>query len=110
MVSINLTLLGLGTLNCEKAGHPAISEGPACNAVPGSNFSIRRVRSVPSIEELRNEIVSLEERALYMADLANCIPEHQDWLWRSEERLTDEAERLKRLLAEEESRCKTRPA
>jgi hypothetical protein len=65
---------------------------------------------VPSIEELRNEIVSLEERALFIADLANCIPEHQDWLWRSEERLTDEAERLKRLLADEESGLMARTA
>jgi hypothetical protein len=61
------------------------------------------VPRVPSIEELRNEIVSLEERALFMGDLANCMPEHQVWLWASEERLRDEAERLKRLLAEEES-------
>ena len=65
---------------------------------------------MPSIEELRNEIVSLEERALFIADLANCIPEHQDWLWRSEERLTDEAERLKRLLADEESGLMARTA
>jgi len=56
------------------------------------------------LEELRNEIVSLEERALYMADLANCLPEHQEWLWRAEERLRREAERLKRLMTGEESR------
>jgi hypothetical protein len=65
---------------------------------------------VPSIEELRNEIVSLEERALYMADLANGMLEHQDWLWRAEDRLRHEAERLKRLLADEESRRKAFPA
>ena len=57
-----------------------------------------------SLEELQNEIVSLEERALYMADLANCLPDHQDWLWRAEDRLRREAECLKRLLAEKESR------
>jgi hypothetical protein len=51
---------------------------------------------VPRLEELRNEIVSLEERALYMADLANCL-DHQDWLWRAHDR----PERLKRLLADE---------
>jgi hypothetical protein len=39
-----------------------------------------------------------------MADLANCLPDHQDWLWRAEKRLRREAERIKRLLADEESR------
>jgi hypothetical protein len=58
---------------------------------------------VPSIEELRNEIVRLEEWALYLADLSNCLPEHQDWMFAAEERLHREAERLKRLVAEEES-------
>jgi hypothetical protein len=56
------------------------------------------------LKELRDEIVSLEERTLYMADLANCLPDHQDWLWSAEERLRREAECLKRLLAEKESR------
>jgi hypothetical protein len=60
--------------------------------------SERRVRRVPSIEELRNEIVSLEERALYMADLANCLPDHQDWLWRAHDHLRSEVERRRRLL------------
>jgi hypothetical protein len=53
---------------------------------------------------MRNEIVSLEERALYMADLAYCLPDQQDWLWRAEERLRREAERLMRLMTDEESR------
>lgn len=65
---------------------------------------------MPSLDELRNEIASLEERALFMADLANCIPDHQDWLWRAEDRLRREAERLKRLLADEESGRKARPS
>jgi hypothetical protein len=68
------------------------------------------VRRVLSLEELRNEIVSLEERALYMADLANCLLEHQDWLWRAHDRLRFEAERFKHLLADEESQHKTCPA
>jgi hypothetical protein len=50
------------------------------------------------------KIVGLEERALYMADLANCLPDQQDWLWRAEERLRRKAERVKRLLADEERR------
>jgi hypothetical protein len=62
------------------------------------------VRRKSSLEELRNEIVSLEERALFVADLANCLPDHQDWLRKAEERLRREAECLKRLLAYEESR------
>ena len=65
------------------------------------------MRRVLSLEELRNEIVSLEERALYLADLANCLPDHQDWLWRAHDRLRLEGERFKRLLADEESRRKT---
>jgi hypothetical protein len=40
------------------------------------------------------KIVGLEERALYMADLANCLPDHQDWLWRTHGRLRLEAERV----------------
>jgi hypothetical protein len=64
------------------------------------------VRRKSSLEVLRNEIVSLEERALYMADLANCLPDHQDWLWRAHDRLRREGERFKRLLADAESRRK----
>jgi hypothetical protein len=60
------------------------------------------------LKELRDEIVSLEERTLYMADLANCLPDHQDWLWRAEKRLRCEAERINRLLADEESRRRYR--
>jgi hypothetical protein len=62
------------------------------------------VRHELSLEELRNEIVSLERRALFVADLANCLPDHQDWLRKAEDRLRREAERLRRLLADEESR------
>jgi hypothetical protein len=43
-----------------------------------------------------------------MADLANCLPDHQDWLWRAEKRLRCEAERINRLLADEESRRRYR--
>jgi len=58
---------------------------------------------------MRSEIVSLDERALYMIDLANCLLEHQDWLWRAHDRRRLEGERVKRLLADEESRRKTCP-
>jgi len=34
----------------------------------------------------------LEERALLLADLATCLPDDQDWLWRAEGRLRSEAE------------------
>jgi hypothetical protein len=37
-------------------------------------------------------------------DLANCLPDHQDWQRRAEEHLRREAECLKALLANEESR------
>jgi len=64
------------------------------------------VRRKSSLEVLRNEIVSLEERALYMADLANWLLDHQDWLRKSHNRLRLEAELDKRLLADEESKRK----
>lgn len=59
---------------------------------------------MPNLEELQNKIVSLEERALYLADLANCMPDHQGWLWNAEEHVRREVERLKFLLANEETR------
>ncbi len=45
--------------------------------------------------ELGERIRTLEESALYIRDLANCIPEHSDWLWRIENQITSEVQRLR---------------
>jgi hypothetical protein len=48
--------------------------------------------------ELRKRIATLEESALYITDLGNCIPEHCDWLWAVADKLTAEAAALRQSL------------
>ncbi len=45
--------------------------------------------------EVDEKIRTLEESALYIRDLANCIPEHSDWLWRIESQIASEVQRLR---------------
>jgi hypothetical protein len=53
--------------------------------------------------ELRKRIATLEDSALYINDLANCIPEHCDWLWTIADKLNAEAAALKQSLGDQSS-------
>ncbi len=50
-------------------------------------------------EHVPARITTLEDSAAFINDLANALPEHQDWLWRIADNLTTEAQTLKRTLA-----------
>jgi len=52
--------------------------------------------SAQPTRERTEKIKTLEESALYINDLANCIPEHHDWLSSLADRLTAEAAELKK--------------
>ncbi len=60
-------------------------------------------RSEDPTRELRERIATLEDSALYITDLAICLPEHADWLWCIVDRLTAEAAALKGRLREQSS-------
>ncbi len=55
------------------------------------------------IRRLREDIATLEERAEYIFELSTCLHDHQEMLWRIEERLRAEAAKVKEALAREES-------
>jgi hypothetical protein len=54
--------------------------------------------SAQATGELRKQIKTLQDSALYLNDLANQLPEHSDWLWRLAMKLTSEAESLQQRL------------
>ncbi len=62
----------------------------------------RILRYVVDVCYLRQEIASLEERAAYIFDLSTCLHDHQEMLWRIEDKLRTEATRLKQELAREQ--------
>lgn len=49
---------------------------------------------LPSIDGVNSKIAELEESAHVIADLANCLPDHSEWLWRLADRLAAEAAEL----------------
>jgi hypothetical protein len=81
-----------------------VGAGPVYRLPEGSSAEGAVVLDSNAVNaELQKRITTLEDSALYINDLANCIPEHCDWLWAIADKLTAEAAALKQSLDDQPS-------